>query len=100
MNNVKENFCRILKENNCLEEYLENFDEEFVKKTFKIRDHDIINLIILSFRWNETKQGFPYWCNVDGNWFEYAKNNIPREFMINLKEFLEIREYLIENKAK
>ena len=85
--NALETFKQFLIDNNCLESYLYNL------KHFKFSSassYPFKKLIIYTFKWDATKEGFHYWDNLDNKWIKRTRN-YDKEYHYT---FTEIYEYL------
>lgn len=65
-------FTRFLKENNCYNEYFNNYDICDVHNRFlRLIINNYRQLFLFSFNWRKTKEGYKFWSNLDNKWFKY-----------------------------
>jgi len=79
-----------LKENNCYEEFINNFDKEFSYSQWKI---NINSAIAISFAWDESKEGFGYWYFISNKWKDITnkENDMIKFFEENYLEYTEYK---------
>ena len=65
----KVKLSEFLKENNCYEKFIKNFDKKFVYEGW-IKIENLDRVISFAFEWDRTKEGFNYWNAIDGKWRE------------------------------
>ena len=85
-----EEFKQFLIDNNCLESYLYNL------KYFKfssVSPYPFNKLIIYTFKWEATKEGWDFWNNLDNKWIKITRN-YDNEYHYT---FTEIYKYLSTN---
>ena len=77
---IKQQFIKFLKDNNTYEQYMHNF------KIHRMKNKELVNsnrftpkeffintfcgdFFAYAFFWNDTPQGFNYWCRFDDEWW-------------------------------
>jgi len=62
-------FTRFLKENNCYNEYFNNYDKGYAEVSFiNLLGNSYYNLFYCAFYWGESKEGFEYWDKINAKW--------------------------------
>lgn len=82
-----EEFKQFLIDNNCLESYLYNL------KHFKfssVSPYPFNKLIIYTFKWEATKEGWDFWNKLDNKWIKITRN-YNKEYHYT---FIEVYEHL------
>ena len=65
-------FTCFLKENNCYNEYFNNYNIEFAMLSFVyLLDHNYKGLFYSAFVFSETKEGHKFWHDLDNKWNNY-----------------------------
>lgn len=98
MKELKELFYKFLKNHDCLEEYLENFDRAYcMSEQYALT---VTNLLRLSFNWDNSNQSYKYWFNKERIWEEHYLKDDSEYNWIDLEDILEIKDYLMERVSK
>lgn len=65
-------FTKFLKENNCYNEYFNNYNIEFAMLSFVyLLDYNYKGLFYSAFVFGETKEGHNFWHNLNNKWIEH-----------------------------
>jgi len=84
-----------LKENNCYEEFINNFDKDYRYEDWK---RDIDCSIYASFVWASSEDDFYFWNNINDKWVKLVnKENDLRDFFEDKIEEEEVEETKKEN---
>ena len=62
---MKEKFIQFLKDNGALEKFKDNLNAPFAKYLKNHLNKDIIDKALI---WDETKEGFNFWADLDNKW--------------------------------
>ena len=99
-NNKTTKLSDFLKENNCYEKFINNFDKEFHYYNWKI---ETVEAFVSAFDW-ESKEGYNYWSAFDDKWGEIKhKENDLIDFFEDKgqeTEHIEPLNYLVQVKGK
>ena len=61
-----------LKDNNCYDKFIDNFDKEFNYEMWK---HQTNECFSNAFQWGTTKENFEYWCEIEDRWCDIVKED-------------------------
>ena len=83
-----------LKENNCYEEFINNFDKEFRYENWKRGD---LGSLICAFGWGSNTQGLEYWDTLNTKWenLKHKEND-----MVEFFEDKELNKVTEDNEVK
>ena len=95
---VGHKFISFLKEQNALEEYIDNLNKQLNETLLYRILHHRYNYYINSFCWSETKQGYHYWRELDDMWHyiiynETRNTEIQQSFYDEIKRLLQKYDY-------
>lgn len=77
--NTKRLFYNWLQKENCLKQFKYNTKHynQFRSNVFSLYEENPDLFISLSFRWDETDEGYTYWLDKDDAWIAFLEDKYP-----------------------
>lgn len=69
-------FIRFLKDNNVYNNYIASISSSYSFYGFKVFEtHNCVAWLYEAFSWDDSSEGFTFWCKLDKKWSTFLKHN-------------------------